>query len=198
MPDELVEAAKVDGANAWQTVRHVLVPALRRPLVVVGVVSVIFALRTFDIVYVMTGGGPAQDTMVLALLLWQQAFAFLDTPQGGQATAIAVLMSAVLVVGSWPVAEGAAGGRSPMTAVGRSRWMTFLLYGSITVLAVVWLVPMLSALDDRDPAAVADPRRLVEPEPGRPDLRQLRPGLGPGAVPVRGQQLRSSPSWPWC
>jgi ABC-type sugar transport system permease subunit len=98
---ELVEAAKVDGANAWQVARHVLVPALRGPLMVVAVVSVIFALRTFDIVYVMTEGGPAQDTMVLALLLWQQAFAFLDTPQAGLATAVAVLLSAVLVAGSY-------------------------------------------------------------------------------------------------
>jgi alpha-glucoside transport system permease protein len=98
---ELVEAAKVDGANAWQVARHVLVPALRGPLVVVAVVSVIFALRTFDIVYVMTEGGPAQDTMVLALLLWQQAFAFLDTPQAGLATAVAVLLSALLVAGSY-------------------------------------------------------------------------------------------------
>jgi alpha-glucoside transport system permease protein len=112
VPYELVEAAKVDGANAWQAARHILVPALRRPLVVVGVVSVIFALRTFDIVYVMTGGGPAQDTMVLALLLWQQAFAFLDTPQGGQATAIAVLMSAVLVAGSYPYLRQLIAGRS--------------------------------------------------------------------------------------
>jgi ABC-type sugar transport system permease subunit len=98
---ELVEAAKTDGANAWQVARHVLVPALRGPLVVVGVVSVIFALRTFDIVYVMTEGGPAQDTMVLALLLWQQAFVFLDTPQAGLATAVAVLLSVVLVAGSY-------------------------------------------------------------------------------------------------
>src|SRR5512133_2643922 len=112
VPYELVEAAKVDGANAWQTARRILVPALRGPLVVVGVVSVIFALRTFDIVYVMTGCGPAQDTMVLALLLWQQAFAFLDTPQGGQATAIAVLMSAVLVAGSWPYLRQLLAGRS--------------------------------------------------------------------------------------
>jgi ABC-type sugar transport system permease subunit len=112
VPYELVEAAKVDGANAWQTARHILVPALRRPLVVVGVVSVIFALRTFDIVYVMTGGGPAQDTMVLALLLWQQAFAFLDTPQGGRATAIAVLMSVVLVAGSYRYLRQLVTGRS--------------------------------------------------------------------------------------
>ncbi|MQA62935.1 MAG: ABC transporter permease subunit [Actinophytocola sp.] len=98
---ELVEAAKVDGANTWQVARYVLIPALRAPLVVVGVVSVIFALRTFDIVFVMTGGGPAEDTMVLALLLWQQAFAFLDTPQAGLATAIAVLLSVVMIVAAY-------------------------------------------------------------------------------------------------
>ena len=108
---ELVEAAKVDGANAWQVARHVLVPALRGPLVVVAVVSVIFALRTFDIVYVMTEGGPAQDTMVLALLLWQQAFVFLDAT-GRLATAVAVLLSVVLVAGSYRyLRQLVAGGR---------------------------------------------------------------------------------------
>jgi ABC-type sugar transport system permease subunit len=99
---ELVEAAKVDGARAHQVVRYVLLPALRRPLIVVAVVSVIFALRVFDIVFVMTQGGPVRDTTVLALLLWQEAFAFLDTPSGGLATAIAVLLSAVLVLVAYP------------------------------------------------------------------------------------------------
>lgn len=112
VPHELVEAARVDGANARQVARHVLVPSLRGPLVVVGVVSVIFALRTFDIVYVMTEGGPAQDTMVLALLLWQQAFAFLDTPQAGKAAAIAVLMSVVLVAASYRYLRQLLAGRS--------------------------------------------------------------------------------------
>jgi len=102
LPNELVEAARVDGAKPTQIVRHVIIPALRGPLLIVAVVSVIFALRTFDIVFVTTGGGPAQDTEVLALLLWQQAFAFIDTPQGGAAAAIAVLMSLVLVAGAAP------------------------------------------------------------------------------------------------
>jgi ABC-type sugar transport system permease subunit len=101
VPDELVEAARVDGATRGQVVRKVLIPLLRGPIVIVGVVSLIFALRTFDIVYVMTGGGPADDTEVLALLLWKKAFAFLESPQAGQAAAIAVLMSAVLVLISW-------------------------------------------------------------------------------------------------
>jgi raffinose/stachyose/melibiose transport system permease protein len=99
---DLVEAARVDGARARDLVRYVLLPALRRPLVIVLVISVIFALRVFDIVFVMTQGGPAQDTQVLALLLWQQAFAFIDSPQGGLAAALAVLMSLTLIVGGYP------------------------------------------------------------------------------------------------
>ncbi|MGH8939178.1 MAG: carbohydrate ABC transporter permease [Actinomycetes bacterium] len=102
MPEDLIEAARIDGAGPWQTVRHVIIPSLRGPMIVVLVQMVIFALRTFDIVYVMTGGGPSDDTMVLALLLWLQAFEFLDTPQAGQGATIAVLLSAALVLGAYP------------------------------------------------------------------------------------------------
>lgn len=99
---ELVEAARVDGARTSQVVRYVVVPSLRQPMIVTFVVSAIFALRTFDIVYVMTGGGPAEDTMVLALLLWLQAFQFLDEPQAGEGAAMAVLMSAALIAAAYP------------------------------------------------------------------------------------------------
>lgn len=102
VPTEVIDAAKVDGAGWWQSVRHVLIPALRRPMLIVAVVSVIFALRTFDIVFVMTGGGPGTASQVLAVLLYKQAFAFLDTQSAGQATAIAVLMSVVMVLAAYP------------------------------------------------------------------------------------------------
>jgi raffinose/stachyose/melibiose transport system permease protein len=102
VPAELLEAARVDGASRWQTIRHVTLPSLRPSIVVVVVISVIFALRTFDIVFVTTGGGPAQDTEVLGLLLWQQAFQFLDSPRAGQAAAIAIIMSVVLIAGAMP------------------------------------------------------------------------------------------------
>jgi ABC-type sugar transport system permease subunit len=102
LPNDLVESARIDGAGPWQIVRHVILPSLRGPMIVVLVQMVIFALRTFDIVYVMTGGGPAEDTMVLALLLWLQAFQFLDTPQAGTAAAIAVLLSLTMIVGAYP------------------------------------------------------------------------------------------------
>jgi raffinose/stachyose/melibiose transport system permease protein len=102
VPAELLEAARVDGASRWQTTRHVTLPSLRPSIIVVAVISVIFALRTFDIVFVTTGGGPAQDTEVLGLLLWQQAFQFLDSPKAGQAAAIAIIMSLVLIAGAMP------------------------------------------------------------------------------------------------
>ncbi|MGH3760619.1 carbohydrate ABC transporter permease [Actinophytocola sp.] len=102
LPGELVDSARIDGCRARQVVRYVLIPHLRKPLIITYVVSVIFALRTFDIVYVMTEGGPAQDTTVLALLLWQQAFAFLTEPKAGVGAAIAVLMSVVMVLLAYP------------------------------------------------------------------------------------------------
>ncbi|MFF3061893.1 carbohydrate ABC transporter permease [Streptomyces sp. NPDC057909] len=102
LPQELVDSARVDGCGTLQMVRHVIVPHLRQPMRIVFVVSVIFALRTFDIVYVMTSGGPGTDSTVLGLLPWQQAFAFLTSPRAGQAASVAVLMSAVLIVLGFP------------------------------------------------------------------------------------------------
>jgi ABC-type sugar transport system permease subunit len=102
IPEDLIDAASVDGANWRQVMRYVVVPLLRRPIVIVGVVSVIFALRTFDIVWVATQGGPGSDTEVLAVLLYKDAFSFLDVPLAGEASAIAILMSAVMILGAYP------------------------------------------------------------------------------------------------
>ncbi|MBN9152098.1 MAG: sugar ABC transporter permease [Micrococcales bacterium] len=102
VPDELLDAARVDGAGRIQLIRHVVMPSLRPSVIVVTVISVIFALRTFDIVFVTTGGGPAQDSEVLAMLLWNQVFQFLNSPQGGLSAAIAVLMSVFMIVIAMP------------------------------------------------------------------------------------------------
>lgn len=101
---ELIEAARVDGARPLQVVRHVLVPSLRGPLVIVGTIAFIFALRTFDLVWVVTQGGPATDTEVLSVLLYQQAFQFVGS--AGLATTVAVIMSVVLIVAAYPYLRG--------------------------------------------------------------------------------------------
>lgn len=102
LDQQQIEAAQVEGASGFQVLRHVVIPSLRGATVIVSIVFVIYALRTFDVVWVTTRGGPGTDTEVVAVLLWRKALEFFDSPSGGQATAIAFLLTAVLVAGAYP------------------------------------------------------------------------------------------------
>jgi raffinose/stachyose/melibiose transport system permease protein len=97
VPSELKEAARVDGANHRQTFRAVTFPALMPTFVVVTVLSIISSLKVFDLVYGMTGGGPAQSTQVLALWSYTQSFRLHDYGNG-MAVAMVLLAVTLLVV----------------------------------------------------------------------------------------------------
>lgn len=84
---ELLEAARVDGANEWNVFRRIIFPLLLPTIAVVSTTMVIMALKAFDIVYVMTNG--AFDTEVLANRMYQELFSF---NQFGRAAAIAVVL----------------------------------------------------------------------------------------------------------
>lgn len=98
VPPELVEAARLDGARAWQVFRHVTVPALRPTTVVVVILTIINSLKVFDLVVGMTGGGPAQSTQVLALWSYTQSFANHDFGQGGAVATVLLILSLCLVI----------------------------------------------------------------------------------------------------
>ncbi|WP_296906892.1 carbohydrate ABC transporter permease [Thermotoga sp.] len=85
---ELVEAAYVDGANAWQRFWYVILPALRPAMVIAITVNIIDSLRAFDIVYVMTRGGPFYSSSVLANYMYIQSF---HNYQMGYGSAIATI-----------------------------------------------------------------------------------------------------------
>ncbi|HZW02160.1 MAG TPA: sugar ABC transporter permease, partial [Candidatus Deferrimicrobium sp.] len=89
---ELKEAARVDGASHVQVFRSVTFPALMPTFVVVTVLSIINSLKVFDLVYGMTGGGPAQSTQVLALWSYTQSFTLHDY---GNGMAVAMVLLAV-------------------------------------------------------------------------------------------------------
>ncbi|MBI2192074.1 MAG: sugar ABC transporter permease [Planctomycetes bacterium] len=89
IPREFYEAARIDGANAWQELRFVTLPLLRNTVVFVLVTLVIGALQVFTQVYVMTGGGPEQSTEVLASVIFKKGFAHFG--KMGYASAIAWL-----------------------------------------------------------------------------------------------------------
>lgn len=74
VPKELVEAAWVDGANGWKRFIHVILPMLRPATIVAITVSVIDSLRAFDIVYVLTRGGPFYSSSVMANYMYIMAF----------------------------------------------------------------------------------------------------------------------------
>jgi alpha-glucoside transport system permease protein len=89
---ELLEAARVDGANEVQVFRRIVLPLLAPTIAVVATTLVIFALKTFDIVYVMTSGN--FDTEVLANRMYKELFA---NNQQGRAAAIAVVLLLAIV-----------------------------------------------------------------------------------------------------
>ncbi len=86
---ELSDAARVDGANAWQELRWVTLPQLVPTMLFVVVISSIGALQAFTQFYTMTGGGPLGATTTTSYLLYQEAFVFYHT---GPAAALAVIL----------------------------------------------------------------------------------------------------------
>lgn len=78
VPEELLEAARIDGANARQRFFRITLPLLRPVVFFVLVIETIGAFQVFDVVYVMTGGGPARASYSLIYLLYEQGFKFFD------------------------------------------------------------------------------------------------------------------------
>lgn len=98
VPGELVEAAKLDGANAWERFVAVTLPALRPTTVVVVILTIINSLKVFDLVVGMTGGGPAQSTQVLALWSYTQSFTNHQFGMGGAVATVLLLVTLALVI----------------------------------------------------------------------------------------------------
>ncbi len=76
IPDELYEAARIDGAGAWRQFRHITLPMLGPTFLFVGVVVAIGQLQIFAEPYVMTRGGPLNKTLTLVMLMYEQGFKF--------------------------------------------------------------------------------------------------------------------------
>ncbi|MBY3191637.1 sugar ABC transporter permease [Rhizobium leguminosarum] len=94
----LVEAARIDGAGRWAVFKHVTLPALRPTITIVLVLSVISSLKAFDIVYGLTGGGPAQSTQMLALWAFTQAMQIFDFGRGAAISVVLLLITMAVVI----------------------------------------------------------------------------------------------------
>jgi ABC-type sugar transport system permease subunit len=93
----LVDSSRVDGCNQWQTFRHIIFPLLNPITIIVVVISIIDSLRSFDLVFIMTHGGPANSSTVLANFMYIQAFNNYRMGYGAAIAVILFLISAVFI-----------------------------------------------------------------------------------------------------
>lgn len=89
----LYEAARIDGAGKWQQFRYVTLPALKTTFIMVTILQVIWEFAAFDLVYLLTKGGPANSTLTLSLYIYRKAFHYKEL---GYASALAVVLFLVL------------------------------------------------------------------------------------------------------
>jgi multiple sugar transport system permease protein len=94
IPTMRYEAAELDGANGWQKFWHITLPGLRPTLVFVTVTTAIFTLRSFEQIYVVTGGGPLNSTNILVYYIYRQAFGLFDF---GYAAAAATVLLGIAI-----------------------------------------------------------------------------------------------------
>lgn len=94
VPDEVYEAARIDGAGEWRQLRHFTLPLIRPVLAMVIALELIWNFNAFTLVWSMTKGGPASSTAILPVMLYQEGF---KNGHLGVAAAIGVLSSVVLL-----------------------------------------------------------------------------------------------------
>jgi len=95
IPTDIYEAAKIDGATFWQRVGYITLPVLQPVSVAVLMLGTIYTVKVFDLVWIMTGGGPANGTHLLSTYAYQVGFSLLNF---GEAAAIATLMVLLVVL----------------------------------------------------------------------------------------------------
>ncbi len=98
IPDELYEAARIDGGGGWRIFRLVTLPLLRPIFLIVIVYETMTAILTFDTIYVMTGGGPANSTALISWFAYAEIFKALNLGRGIALAIIIALITLVLII----------------------------------------------------------------------------------------------------
>ncbi|KQW56898.1 ABC transporter permease subunit [Ensifer sp. T173] len=109
VPRDITAASLVDGAGPFNRFRYVIMPYLAGPLLVALVLRTIEAFKVFDLIWVMTRGGPANSTRTLSILVYQEAFSFQRAGSGASLALIVTLLVTVLAVAYAALVRKAAG-----------------------------------------------------------------------------------------
>ncbi|WP_128375364.1 carbohydrate ABC transporter permease [Streptomyces cavernae] len=99
IPDELYEAARIDGAGAWHSFWHITLPLLKPALLVALIFRTLSALLVFDVVFILTGGGPGNTTETLSFINWREFLVSTDFGTGGAVSVVLVVLSLLVAAG---------------------------------------------------------------------------------------------------
>ncbi|HUZ16890.1 MAG TPA: sugar ABC transporter permease [Spirochaetia bacterium] len=99
IPESVYDAARIDGASTWQTVVRIKIPMIRYSILVTLLVSTFGTLLAFDLIYVLTGGGPLNQTEVFAIFIYNQAFKNMALGFAGAASTVILLITLALGIG---------------------------------------------------------------------------------------------------
>ncbi len=98
IPQAQIEAAVLDGAGAFSRFRNVILPLIKPMLLVVLVIRTMQALKVFDIIYMLTHGGPANGTMVISYYIYNQSFGFMHFSYGAALAIVVAVISTIITV----------------------------------------------------------------------------------------------------
>ncbi|MEX2534269.1 MAG: sugar ABC transporter permease [Trueperaceae bacterium] len=101
IPREYGDAARVDGANGWHVLRHVTIPMLAPTTLLITIITIVGSMQVFDHILLMTGGGPANATMVLVYYIYQQGFEFFATGYASSLSVILFIVTLGLTLAHW-------------------------------------------------------------------------------------------------
>jgi multiple sugar transport system permease protein len=98
VPDDILDAARLDGATYFQLVRRIIVPLIRPTLLVLAVLSIVGAFKSFDYIYVMTSGGPGTSSSTIPFLGYLDAFQSFQFGIGAAVSVVAMLVVLLVAV----------------------------------------------------------------------------------------------------
>lgn len=98
VPPSTLEAGRLDGATGWKLFRHITLPQLRPITIVVVGISIVNSLKTFDIILLLTNGGPGTASETLALTMYRETFTL---ARYGSGAAVAVFLTVIVLAASW-------------------------------------------------------------------------------------------------
>lgn len=103
IPGDLYEASRIDGATKFSQFRHITLPLLRPVTLAVLLVSVIWSFNSFVFIYVITGGGPANQTQIMVTEIYRRAFGYFNFGQAGALTVLAFFLLLGISLLQWRV-----------------------------------------------------------------------------------------------